>query len=50
MQLHGVQALCPIQSIVIEAHNQLYKEGHETCCHKPIINLMVQHISYGLGN
>jgi hypothetical protein len=43
MQLHGVQALYPIQSIVIEAHNQLYDEGHETCRHKPMINLMVQH-------
>ncbi len=42
MQLHVVQALYPIQSIVIEVHNQLY-EGHETCRHKPIINLMVQH-------
>ncbi len=43
MQLHAMQALYPIQSIVTDAHNQLYEEGHETCLHKPIINLMVQH-------
>jgi len=43
MQLHVVQALYPIQSIVTDAHNQLYEEGHETFHHTPIINLMVQH-------